>query len=224
MTPYPPLVDGDTKRRVSVSWHYLGRREVGFPDAAYDAAVYAELVAILKPAGVPVMNYIPDYTPPWMYVAAVILGTPTVGYRGNVAGHTPDPIFVNDNPMRFNTVTVGWDRDPVWVAARIAHEMGHIFRKPDVNDLTEPGHEDEKVDGLPNVMRADGRIRGGRFSKARIGRIDDAHARFLGGWRFGFYDDGQPRVGWFKTANRLANSLPPIPPDAGTGASGTPPG
>lgn len=210
MTPYrlPALAWGVQANRITCCWQYAGGTEIGYPDAAFDAAVYGELVNILadvpgEPPGVglvAVTNRVPTVEP-WGVVLALVLGRGTPGWRDS-GGQSADRVAKATNPGRFTQVVVGWNPNPVWLAGLIAHEVGHALCSPDAAEMMDPLMGDHEsgpgVGGAPNLMSPSGPGAGARMSAKKIDAVRLAVRRHQDGVRWGAYltPDGKWGYGW----------------------------
>lgn len=194
----PHLAWGDPAGRVVLHWQYASGTEAGYPDAAFDYAVYQELATTLCLPGtadqglIPVTNRAPGVQP-WNVITALVLGRYTLGWR-DVGGNCPRLLCRNTNAGTSTVVWVGWRDDPRSLAAAVAHEAVHAFQTPDDIET----HETEPVNGGPNLMHPSGPVFG-RLSAGRITRVKAAITRHAAGDRFGAYlplSGGAWSVGW----------------------------
>lgn len=195
--------------RIVVCYQYAGGTEAGYPDEAFDQAVYSELVNVLadvpgEPYGVglvPVTNRVPEVHP-WNVIFAVVLGRGNPGWR-NSGGQAKGRVARTTDPDQFTQVVVGWNPNPTWLALLIAHECGHALCSPDAAEMMDPVMGDHEsgpgIGGAPNLMSPSGPLTGARMSAKKIEAVRREVTRHQAGVRFGCYlppQGGTPAFGW----------------------------
>lgn len=200
MITYKKWGDWSNNRPMLV-WQYDTGGEYSQPDDAFDTEVYRELVRILcldvglDRGLVPIANRIPQVYP-WQTIIVKILGQPMLGWRES--GGNPGAYLVRNTNLGTPAFAyAGWVSDPQGLAAGIAHELVHLYRRPDYQGPL-ASHETELVNGGPNLMAVNAPT-GGRLSRARIDDMNITIKRFMAGDRFGTYTprpQGTTTFGW----------------------------